>query len=44
VIDLLALIGLYTVLKNGLKVYLFMMADRSGNSGRYKHWRDEYEG
>lgn len=40
-VNALAVLGAYTLLKFGLRIYSLMTADRSGNSGRYKMWDQE---
>lgn len=41
IMNALAVLGAYTLLKFGLRIYNLMTEDRSGNSGRYKRWDEE---
>jgi hypothetical protein len=40
VTEVLALIGLWTVVSKGIAVYKIMF-DTEGGSGRHKHWEDQ---
>lgn len=37
---LCAVIGAYTIVGTVLTILQFFIGDRSGNSGRHKHWED----
>lgn len=39
----LAIVGGYTVVGTVLSIAAYFMGNRTGNSGRYKHWSDENE-
>jgi len=36
-------VGVYTLVMCFVRIVLALMGDRTGNSGRYKHWEDEDE-
>lgn len=36
-----SIIGAYTVVSCVLSAYQLLFGDRTGNSGRYKHWTEE---
>lgn len=38
--DVLTAIGVYTVGMCFVRIVLALMGDRTGNSGRYRHWED----
>lgn len=38
--DVLTAIGVYTVGMCLVRIVLALMGDRTGNSGRYRHWED----
>ena len=38
---LLAVVGSYTVVSVVLSVWQYFRGNRTGNSGRFKHWSDE---
>jgi len=39
--DALALIGAYAVVRLVVRIVNFIRSDRTGNSGRYRHWEEE---
>jgi hypothetical protein len=38
--DFLALVGAYTIARWLYSIWLLFRDDRTGNSGRYRHWED----
>ena len=41
IVKILTGIGVYTLGMCVVRIVLTLMGDRTGNSGRYKHWEDE---
>jgi hypothetical protein len=41
--NILMFVGGYTLVMCAVRIVLALMGDRTGNSGRYKHWEDEDE-
>lgn len=41
IIHVLTAIGVYALGMFVVRIVLALMGDRTGNSGRYKHWEDE---
>lgn len=41
VVYIFSIIGAYTLVSTVLSIYQLLFGDRTGNSGRYKHWTEE---
>lgn len=37
----LMMVGVYTLVMCAVRIILALTGDRTGNSGRYKHWEEE---
>jgi len=39
--NILMAVGVYTLVMCLVRIMLALMGDRTGNSGRYKHWEED---